>query len=206
MLRLLAILALGTLLAGCAKNGVSVELSTLCAPPDDATSCSFAATCDAQYIGPVMIDTSATYMLWLIVQVNNQLPNNFDATVGRANTHDAFIQRFDVTFDTSYAVPPVTNYVDFTVPAAGSAVVSVYPVDAPAAAVLGASAGAGALTVVAEVVAKGIFADQSTFETAPMKIPIQVCNGCIGVPTCATGTPAVCPPNVGQAPLSVACP
>ena len=61
---------------GCADNMTSVQIAAICAPPDDAAICTFASTCDAQFIGITAIDTVQTNTLWLIVQVNNQTTNN----------------------------------------------------------------------------------------------------------------------------------
>ena len=43
---------LAAAVGSCSVTAPSVAFSTICAPPD-AASCTFSATCDAQYIGPV---------------------------------------------------------------------------------------------------------------------------------------------------------
>jgi hypothetical protein len=196
--RSILLVALVALVSGCVENGGTLQWASICAPPSDASSCTFSSTCDAQYIGEYVLDAPGE--LWLTVQVNNQRANNADPAYGQVNTADAYIEQYEVTFDGPLAVPTAIKNVEYMVPANGTAVVSVFvPVSVTPAA---------ATTIFAHVMARGKYVDQSTFETASFSIPILICSGCVGVPACPVATPsltATCPPTVAQVPLSYKC-
>jgi hypothetical protein len=207
---LAAVLAAATL--SCADNNASVQFQAICAPPDDG--CTFAETCDAQYIGLSQMDVGVTDRLWLTMQFANQLLNNADPDTGRANTNDAQIREFRIEYDAPVALPDASVRVGpFRVPASGNAVVSVFPIPAEIGALLRpaipASVPAAPLfvTVVARVRALGIYDNQSSFETAEYEVPVQVCNGCLGTfAVCPDLSAAgLCPPNDGQLPVSQQC-
>jgi hypothetical protein len=200
-LRSIIAAALAALLAACADNNASVQWVAICLPPDD--DCVFSDTCDAQSIGEVWIDTLESNLLWLTVQFDNNRPSNEIVEQGQLNTADAYIQGYDVEFEGVGLSVPASSYdvPSYIVPAAGSAVVSVFvPVLA-----LGP---AGGTYVTALVRTRGVYGDGSGFETAAVEIPMIVCSGCIGPPGCPAATPTLvgtCPPTVGQSPLSSIC-
>jgi hypothetical protein len=197
--------------AGCiADNNASVKVAGICLPPDDPTTCVFAATCSGQYIGQNVMDVNVTNMLWTIIQVDNQAPNNENLSTFRTNTNDAYVQEFEVEY--SGAALPTTTAPVFgsaVVPAAGSTVISVQPVPESIGTSLQASgviAAGGKLDVVAKLRLKGVYGDTTEFETGVFEIPLRICNGCIGRLICtAPDVPAICPPNDGQIPASAKC-
>jgi hypothetical protein len=199
--------ALAAAAGSCSVTAPTVAFSAICAPPD-ATSCTFSATCDAQYIGPVTMDVGVTNQLWLTVEVHNQAADNSDPKVGRPNTQDAYVQEIEVSYAGAVAIPATSTRVQQTVPANGTAVISIFPIPASAG-LTAASVGAGtSAVVVAKVKGKGIFGDGTSFETPVYEVPVTVCNGCVGSPGCVDPTQsvtAICPPNPGQLPLSLTC-
>ncbi len=184
-LRALPLLALAFVgAAGCADNA-SVQVQAICSPTDD---CTFSGTCDTQYIGYPTLDigTSASDVLWLVLQVGNQLPNNADSDTWRVNTNDAHVDETVVEYQGALGGSKSVGS-NFLVPAGGSAVVSV-KLD-----MTGAVVG----PVLATLRMRGYFDDGTRFETGEFPISITVCSGC--VPACLTAT---CPPSSsGQAPL-----
>jgi hypothetical protein len=202
-------------------NNTSVQVKAICAPPEDPTSCTFAATCDAQFIGISTFDASATSMLWLLAQLDNQTPNNADPDTYRTNTNDAYVTGISVAYTGPVAVPSWSEPIGpYLVPANGSAVVSIFPIDTSTPAAFDASsaittaAATAPFRLTANVRLRGIYQDQREWETAELPVVVDVCNGCIGSAAtfdCDTATsvidaPAVCPPNFGQSPASTACP
>lgn len=199
--RLASLAALALAASGCADNTASVRVSMICAPPDDAAKCTFEATCGAEFIGPNTIDvTSPNRSLWLMVQVDNQLPNNRDEKIGRVNTNDAWIHEYRIEYE-GLALPEGRGLIEGSafVPANGSAVISVLAVNQTV--FPGLVAGA---QVLAHMRLRGVYGDTHEFETGPFDIPFHVCSGCIPAFTCTTGVPVACPQG-GQLPASFAC-
>lgn len=200
--RLLPLLVALAAAGSCAVKAPTVAFTTICAPPDGG-SCTFAATCDAQYIGPSVMDVAVTNQLWLTVEVHNQAADNSDKTIGRANTQDAYLQEIDVSYSGAVAIPATATRMQQRVPANGTAVVSIFPIPVSAGVAAATLGGAAAADVVAKVKGKGIFGDDTSFETPVYEVPITICNGCLGPTTCADPTQtvvALCPPNDGQRP------
>ncbi len=120
------------------SNHGSVQISELCANPTPTDQgCVFSAgTCSQVnadgFLGADLALTGDT--LEYPLQIDNQRPDNSDATTGRTNTNNAFVERFDMR----YEGPGVNLSASFsqsaTVPAAGSTVV--------VAAIIPSSAGA----------------------------------------------------------------
>lgn len=166
-------------LGGCVKNDASIEMFGICA---FTSTCQFTNTC-----GAMMLDRpwTAGSELLLMVQFNNQLPNNADASMGMANTNDARVQRYEITYTAAVALPSAAMDVQYVVPAAGSSVLAVWAVP-PATA---AAAAIGVLptgsNVTAHVVASGQYVNGSTFTTGPFDIVFEVCTGCLG--SCTSG-------------------
>jgi hypothetical protein len=203
-------------LAACkVDNNASVRLAMICAPPEDAATCTFAETCEAEYIGQNFIEVTATNFLWTFVQVDNQRPDTTSEDTFRTNTSTAFVQRYDVEY-VGLAMPAVKGAPilgSATVPSNGSAVISILPIPESVGDFL-LSDPATPLPVgafrdlVAKVRLRGVYGDTEEFETGEYEIPIRVCNGCpVGFPACTTATDVrfFCPFNPGQAPISTEC-
>src|SRR6266496_3523076 len=85
-------------LAACADNNASVRLAQICLPPDDPKTCSFASTCDAEFIGQNTLDVDLTKYVWMAVQADNQRPDNKNLDVSRLNTSTAWGQEIEVEY------------------------------------------------------------------------------------------------------------
>lgn len=194
--------------SGCADNNASIQLAAICSAPDDAAACSFSSTCDQQYIGDVAIDLDDTSSLQLIVQVNNQLPDNASAGAKRVNTNDAFV-RATVTRFEGVSLPETFEQVPGSawVQAGGSSVISIEPIDVSAAAALRAMIPAGNRLITAYVKLLGVYSDTTEFETGEFAIPIYACRGCVpAAAACTTaGAQLKYCPQAGQFPSSSAC-
>jgi hypothetical protein len=210
--RALAVLLPLLALAGCADNNVSVQVFGICAPPDD--ECAFQSDCGAYTLAPLILDLGQTDYYWAFLEVHNQMIDNEDVSAGRPNTRDAYVEEFTVDYSSSLgAIPSVTKRVDSgptVVPVEGSAVTSIHPIPSAVGQYIATTFAVTAtpVEVVANVRLRGFLADQSEFETAEFPFPIQVCNGCLGLPACpdpAQVVTGVCPPNVGQFPVALTC-
>ncbi len=199
----LAVLASAALLgalagaSGCTENRASVQTQMICAP---TTTCVFSATCDAQYIGYPTVDKAVNGgYLWLFLQVGNNMPNNGDAALGRANTNDAHIDETSIEYEGALGGTQTIGS-NQLVPADGSAVISVR------LNLSAATGGAGATTseVVAHVRLRGYLDDGTRFEAGDFPITVLVCSsGCVGAPAdygCDPTKP-VCP-DTGQLPFA----
>lgn len=197
-------------LASCAQNNASVRVAAICAAPTDPTTCTFTGTCSAQSLDQTTIDVGLTNRLWMLLQVDNLLPNNANAGSYKTNTNDAFVQEYDVEY-VGLPIPNSTGSVlgSAMVPAAGSAVISVPAINESVGTLLqgGAIPAGSQVDLVAKLRLKGVLADTTQFETGVFQIPIRVCNGCLGAAlTCtAPAVPVYCPPNPGQLPGSSKC-
>jgi hypothetical protein len=199
---LLLAVALAAAASSCTVKAPTVAFTTICAPPDGG-SCTFSDTCDAQYIGPSVMDVSVTSQLWLAVEVHNQAVDNTDETIGRGNTQDAYLQKIDVSYSGAVAIPATSTPMQQRVPAGGTAVLSIFPVPASAGLTNTSVLAGSSAVVIAKVKGKGIFGDDTSFETPVYEIPVTICNGCLGPMTCPDPTQtvvALCPPNDGQLP------
>lgn len=189
---------------GCTRQAPVVDFTTICAPPEDPTTCTFSESCDAQYIGEALVDLGQVNRLWLVVETRNQVVDASDAGAGRRNGQDAHLQEIRVDYGGALGLANVSTRVAQTIPAEGTAAVSVFLEGLGAAAV---PAGTTQL-VVAKVRGRGVFGDGTSFETPPWEVPVKLCVGCIGpVPACPTAGDVVftCPPTWGQTPLSAEC-
>jgi len=171
-LALAAVLA-GSSLGACTSSNesVSVAFSAICALTEN---CAFSAECEAQYIGDYVFDRTIATQYWLPIQVNNQLLDNSDESIGRVNTNDAHITSLEITYQ-GFSLASSTMPVSYRVPAAGSTTVGVYVVP-PQVIVPGALARTQA---VAHVVAKGYFEHGGSFETGAFPVPFGYCGGCL---------------------------
>jgi hypothetical protein len=215
--RLALLLPLLALAACKAENNASVRLAMVCAPPDDAAVCSFAETCEAEFIGQTFVEVTQTNHLWTFVQVDNQRPDNTDEDTFRTNTSTAFVQEYDVEYVGLAGMPPVNGAPilgSATVPSEGSAVISIRPIPESVGNFLlsdpASPLPAGAFRdVVAKVTLRGVYGSTDEFETGEYEIPIRLCNGTcvVAFPPCATATDVrfLCPFNPGQAPISTEC-
>jgi hypothetical protein len=207
--RLLALAPIA--LAACVETKVPIEMFGICALPEP-DACSFEATCDGFYLGPNVIDISTAERLWLIVEVHNQLLSNEDPDLGRANTHNAYIQDVRMTFS-GLDLPATRHDIQQVVPADGTSVISIYPITEETVTALGAAGIVGVVDIIANVRLVGVLGDSSEFETEVYEIPVRVCDGCIPIDTCPAGTfLGTCPPDPitlqpiqGQFPRTAAC-
>ena len=203
---LLAPLALAAL-AGCAPQHASVEIFALCAPPDDAAKCAFSATCD-RVVGSAhlyvftAVDVGTgpfTNELVQSIQINNQNPRNGDASAGRANTNDAVIEKYRLSYPGA-GLPDLDYPATATIPAAGaqSPVVPLIPVEITS--LLRAQLTAGAIQVVlVDLKAEGRYMDGTRFETGVFRVPVDVVNATFLGSACPTAGDlrSYCP-NAGQ--------
>lgn len=193
----LAVAACGT------QNLASLEPGPLCAEPDPQPGCLYQSSCaNVNALGRLVADLGAISILYAPVQWNNQAPDNTDTSAGRINSRDAFIEEFRIKYTGVLALPEGRVKQSFLIPAGASqtAIVELIPPDIGV--IIGAAIAArpGYTEVVAEVRARGRYADGTTFETGNKIIPIDVCLGCFGArPTCATaGQFYYCCPQYGQ--------
>lgn len=182
--RLLVLLALAT--AGCVDYKVPVNFANVCAAPDDAQACAFAATCDAVLASarPVVITQRAGSIgggvnaLFLPLQLDNQMADNGNVESGQVNTHDAIIESYDFTYEGQFPATKVTNYfANGRVPAEGSTVVVVPVIPQASLAEIQTLMAAAAVTeasVVVTVVAKGKLLDNSDWKTGEYRIAVDV--------------------------------
>jgi hypothetical protein len=210
---LLSLLAL----TACADNHGSVAIAGICAPPTDATTCSFSSTCGAVYLGMNMMDLGRTNLLWLIVEVDNQLPDNANSSTNRTDTNRAYVREYEIEY-AGGVLPKATGPMagSTMVPASGTTTMSVFPVNEATGAALAALVGANThLDVVAKVKLKGVFGDNTSFVTGPYDVTVRACRGtgCYianlpFIPPATCSDPAKFPvfcPAPGQAPASVTC-
>lgn len=198
-----AVLLLVLLATACTRPEATVAFNQVCAPPA-ADSCTFPATCNLQNLDIYQLDVGQSGRLWVVIEMKNQHPNNEDLPSGRVNTGDAFVEEIEVSY--IGGLPDLRYRTQGRIPAAGTTVLSVFPLDGvPATAV----AAGTSRVVVAKVKAKGTFGDGGTFETAELEIPVTLCNGCLGPPPACVDPAAVlstCPPDSwGQTPVSAGC-
>jgi hypothetical protein len=191
---------------GCTVDDrASVQVDAICAPTDD---CTFAAQCDAQFIGFPTLDvtTSASDSLWVFLQVGNQRSNSANPDIGRVNTHDAHVDEIVMEYD-GVALSRAVIGANFSVPASGSSVISAEVI--PDAINAGGTLGVLAPTaepreIVARVRLRGYYDDGDRFETGEFPITIRVCSGCLATSVCALPTDACPPGGNGQLPLACA--
>jgi hypothetical protein len=135
----------------------------------------------------------------MFVQVNNQLPDNSDASAGRVNTNNAIIERVELRFQVQgfavLGVPgvitlaPVVFPLTQTVPAASSSTPVIPLITKDAMAVLApliTGDSDGEVVVLAEVTLVGHLEDGTDFETAPHVFAVDVLVGITGTPICPT--------------------
>ena len=203
--------AAALLLSGCVKNSVSVEAFAICAPPTDASTCTFSAKCDAQLIGNPAYDADfAVTGLLLPIEFHNNMPTDQDANQGHPNSKDAFVQQVEISYDSGGVIPLADATIDMnqSVPQNGTAVLGIVALEfSEVPAIQAALTGGEIVSVVADMKFKGVFEDGTSFETGSFRQPIQVCRDCIGTPACPTATDVVSAycPAPGQEPMSFVC-
>lgn len=202
-------LAAALVAAGCAdKAQDSVEIVGLCALPDD---CKFnSGGCSDFYLGRPVVDVALASSLQVVLDVRSQVTPNPNTGSGGTNTHDAQIQTASISYDFVNAPTGLGGTTMQTVghvPAGKESVVVVDLVTEEAMTRLkGLSVPAfnaavpNYWDVVANVTLKGVYQDNSKFETGTFSQTFRVCNGCLpacpGIVTCPPGgegqTPAIC--------------
>jgi hypothetical protein len=196
--RVLLVLTLA--LAACAgpNESSAVSFDSVCAL---TSSCTFAAKCDAQYIGVFQFDASAATEFWMPVQMSNRLPSITNTDTGQVSNQNAHVTRFDITY-TNFPLASASWSTNQLVPSNGTAVIGVEVVP-PQAALLPAPA--AAVQVLAKVVAHGFFDSGAAFETGEFPVAFTYCDGCLAVPVCGAGTPPVGCGSYGTSPSNVTC-
>lgn len=219
--RLAALLLLAAMVS-CTKNDSSIEIFAVCAFPEDATKCESVGKCDRFLLGRPAVATAIApgtpamgpfqNDLTLIVQVNNQLPNNADKSTYRVNTNDFTVEEYRLSYSSNppIAIPGFSVRTNLIVPAAGTAApfVPLIPWEVMAAIDAadpvysdpsGAITTAGAIVDV-ELKLFGHTRDGREIESAPWVLPVQVFDGIAFDPVCVgTGEVLkdVCP-HIGQ--------
>jgi hypothetical protein len=195
-------------LPGCVDNQAFIEFANLCfpQPATAANTCPASSNTCTTIVGEgrLFVDIGVVGELIQQIQINNQLPDNADATTGRVNTNDALIEEFRFTYSTAGAsIPSTSSPQTVLVPAANSQ--SPFVIVMPPGIIAVLSALSTPREVVVNVSAAGHLKDGSTFVAGPYPIPVDVCSGCAGVTTCpqAGQLPTYCP-QFGQT-ASVAC-
>lgn len=199
------------LAGGCVKQSATVEIYQACQPPEptDTGACVFpAGECDMVPLGTYGIDVDVRDSFPLYVEVHNQLAGNGEDGV-RGDTHNAFITDYTVSWEGPVAVRGVSGSIQQTVPSAGSTVVESELLGSEGfqdllAAVHGTT---DTLQFVVTLKLKGVYGDQSEFETAPRTFGVNVCGAggtCVGTAGCDKGTPVFCP-GPGMYPSTMKC-
>ena len=231
--RTLTVLA-AVLASGCAKDRATVQIFGMCAPPAASTAaCGESGICSLYlasprpymflYVDPAVTTSTqpfsgATYVnhLEMFVQFTNQAQNNAVPADGRANTNDATINEYRLSYTVpGFTVPSVVYPTHSTIPAAGSwsPVVPLIPNDLLAS--VGSYIEAGFRTlfggtpttpsgqivpVIVHVQAAGTWGDGSSFETATEDIAVDVYDAVFPGYGCERVTDIVTDwcPNIGQ--------
>jgi hypothetical protein len=193
MKRLALILLPVLLLGACRDNGASVQIQTVCAFP---SSCTFSNKCDKVTAGNLRMDPTLTETLKIMLQLENQLPDNSDRELKRLNTNDAHVDRVEVEYG-GLLGGKVTQAAQAYIPAGTVALVYVDLVPVTVGATItGAPAYPSSTPLTANVRFMGYFDDGTRFETAQFPLTIEVAVG--GTITCAT---SYCP-QAGQLPAA----
>jgi hypothetical protein len=178
-LAVLAALALGTLAGagGCADNRASIQVQSICYPTE---ACATEGGCELVLTGtPYAMGAT----LRLLLQVENQLPDNADPDVGRLNTNDAHVDEVYIEYLPSLATA-VTG-TNSWLPANSTGIVSI-AIPVPTV--------TGGAEIVARVRLRGYLDDDTRFETGEFPIVFVTCSGdgCPAATTCPAGA-KTCP-------------
>jgi hypothetical protein len=186
-------LALPALLAAaCSAQYNAVALTNVCFPPEPGTGgvCQYAATCDATLAGTANLDVAvATQAFQLPVEFTNSLQASNDATNGRINVNDAFVEQIEMEY-VGAPLAASTIPIQATVKAGGTTVEVLQLIQASDYAALQAliPTSASKLQLVVNVRGSGIYGSQSKFTTAWFQIPVDVFANVYPANPCPTGT------------------
>jgi hypothetical protein len=207
--------------SGCADNHASLELFALCAPPEEATTCGMAGTCDSYLASArpwVFLSVGGLPNgLEMFTEVHNQMPANDDPSAGRVNTNDAIVTGYELDITTTGYTREAYFYpANFGVAAESSFVPVIKYIPDEIALDLSsrlstmAPGDPGPFTVVVGVRLLGRLLDGSEFETGTFPIAVDVYNTPFPGFACPKGPPlgtevvvAICPNN-GQT-ASITC-
>jgi hypothetical protein len=215
----LAAFTLATVLgaSGCADNHASIEMLALCAPPEDATECGMAGTCET-YLASArpwvsLFAFGAPNGLQMFTEVHNQMLANDDPSSGRVNTNDAIVTGYELDIsNVAYDRRAYPYPANFGVRAESSFVPVIQFIPPEIALDMSSRLSAmapgdpGPFTTLVGVRLQGRLLDGSEFETGTFQIAVDVFNddfpgfGCVKPDEVVV---AVCP-NTGQT-ASVAC-
>lgn len=212
--RTLLVAPLLLVLSACVDNMASVQLRHVCAPPEQASACSFGESCDAVSLAPYFFDVGAgSPRMWMFVEVANQLEDNANPGEGRTNSRDAYVQEAVVTYEGGLGLADASHRLQQMVPAGGTQVLSLYPLPDSAAIELSTFTITGIVDIVAKLRLKGVYTGGQAFETAEYEIPLRICSNCLGTVGCPNVGDLLysCPPDsapggaLAQSPASLEC-
>lgn len=188
-LRALAVLGLAIALTGCTvETTPSLFVVGICGSPDDPAKCTApAGECTTYLNGQLftyasVLTAGGAYdnFLTAVAEVNNQAPDNSDASTGRVNTRDAIIESAKISYSSpGLAISSVEPQDLFTpVRAAGKSTIFL-PIMSTATVqqIIGLlPAGTASVDVIAHLKLAGHYVDGTTFETGTFDIPARVLN------------------------------
>lgn len=209
---LACVLALAS--AGCVDNDASIEILAICAPPEDAEQCRGTSGECEMYLASdrpwvyTRRSDGTLNRLEEFVQINNQLPNNADPDVFRANTNDFIAEEYVLEFKGANGVPKITHPANFAIPASSSfsPVIPIIPESAMTFISAALPDSTMPRLVIAEITLRGRLVDGSEIETGVFSVAVDVFDAVFpgfGCPKPTEIVTAVCP-NDGQT-ASVTC-
>lgn len=179
------------LLGSCRDNRVSVDIQQICYP---TAECSFGATCDKVVLGTPLLDVAsltANAPGVLVLQLENQMPDNTNTATGRLNSNDAHIDQAAIEYEGGGLSRDVFNVGNHRIPAGGTATLGIEVVRWQNGTPLRTAYGAGLRSIVAKIRLRGYTDDGARFETGEFPATLDLCSGCV----------SACPPD-----KEVACP
>lgn len=201
--RLATLLLAAAALACTVDNNASIQVVAMCAPPED--SCGTENGCGTYLASePFVYLEGGTNHFEMFVEMINQLADNSDASAGRLNTNDAYVEKYRLSYRSAFF-----NYSDYDYPASGvlkagstgAPSVRLIPetISAPMSAAM-ATAGVTSGLVRVELTVIGHYASGDSFEVGGVEFPVQVHNDAFPGYFCpnATDTITYVCPNVAQ--------
>ncbi|MFY3742880.1 hypothetical protein ACOQFB_03145 [Anaeromyxobacter sp. Red801] len=196
--RLATLFLAAAALACTVDNNASIQVVAMCAPPEG--TCGTEGGCGTYLASqPFVYLQGGTNHLDMFVEMTNQLPNNADASSGRLNTNDAYLEKYRLSYRSAFF-----SYADYDYPASGilragstsAPVVRLIPetISAPMSAAM-ATAGVTLGMVEVELKVTGHYASGDSFEVGGVTFPVDVHNDAFPGYTCPnlTDTLYVCP-------------
>jgi hypothetical protein len=209
--RLVLVSLAAAALACTVENDASIQVRQVCDYPKPGSCVFSSGKCDQIIMDPPWIDLLARAELVLPIQWDNNLPDNSDASSGRLNTNVARVESYKMSYSASgLSIPDVEVAVVGAAVDTGASTVDdvlVMPF-----AITNMLLAATPVTVLVEVRAKGHLAGGTSFETAPLRVPVvvfasQAATAYQAALACTTGqVPKTCPDDFwGQFPATGGC-